>query len=638
MSTLIPPLSGDVRPIGVDDADFRLVVDAVSDYAIFLLDPDGCIQTWNRGAQLIKGYERDEVIGRHFSMFYPEDLLARNWPEMELNTARELGRFEDEGWRLRKDGSRFWASVVITRLVDAQGRLRGFAKITRDLSERRQQDEKLRVSEERFRMLVEGVRDYAIFMLDPQGHIISWNAGAQKNKGYTAEEIIGKHFSIFYPENLVQADWPGEELRRALQHGQFEDEGWRIRKDGTRFWANVLITPVYDERGEHRGFAKVTRDMTDKRRISALEDEGRRITQFLAMLGHELRGPLAPIANAVAILEMIEVESPEIRQARAVISRQLKHMTRLVDDLLDVGRITSGKIHLECKPVNLREAVADAIETVEPLVRTKGHALKLELADEVDLWTSGDKARLIQVAGNLLTNAVKFTPNGGQITVALTREGAHIHLSVKDSGVGIPRRSLTDIFQPFVQGDKDASRSGGGLGLGLSVVQQIVALHGGDVAAYSAAELGSGSEFVVRLPAIDAPADSAVSANPLRRGESRRILVVDDNHDAVNTMRTILRAIGHRVDVAFDGPSALEAIRNGDADAVLLDIGLPGLSGLEVAHKLRAEMARPPPLIAITGYGQDGDRDAALQAGFHAYLTKPVDVAELSQLLQQLWV
>jgi len=327
------------RIIGSDDSDYRLIIDDVSDYAIFLLDPGGFIRTWNGGAKRIKGYERDEVVGRHFSIFYPEELIAKNWPDTELATARETGRFEDEGWRLRKDGTRFWANIVITRLTDADGKFLGFSKITRDLSDRRRYEEKLRTSEERFRLLVEGVHDYAIFMLDPSGHIVSWNAGAQRIKGYAATEILGKHFSIFYPDEVVNSGWPAEELRRAMRDGHFEDEGWRIRKDGSRFWGNVTITALHDETGRHRGFAKVTRDLTDKRRISSLEDEGKRVTNFLAMLGHELRNPLAPISNALSILEMAGVESEQARMAQAVIGRQLKQIVRLVDDLLDVGRI-----------------------------------------------------------------------------------------------------------------------------------------------------------------------------------------------------------------------------------------------------------------------------------------------------------
>ena len=625
------------RIIGSDDSDYRLIVDDVADYAIFLLDAGGFIQSWNEGARRIKGYEPDEIIGRHIRIFYPEALIAKGWPDTELATARATGRFEDEGWRIRKDGTRFWANIVITRLVDAEGRFRGFSKITRDLTERRRHEETLRASEERFRLLVEGVHDYAIFMLDPSGHIVSWNAGAQRIKGYTTTEILGKHFSIFYPDDVVNAGWPAEELRRAMKDGHFEDEGWRVRKDGSRFWGNVTITALYDETGRHRGFAKVTRDLTDKRRITSLEDEGRRITHFLAMLGHELRNPLAPISNALSIIEMAGSESEQIRMAQAVIGRQLKQMIRLVDDLLDMGRIASGKIHLESKLVDLREAVAEAIETVEPLRLAKSHSLKLAL-EGADLWVSGDKARIVQVITNLLNNAIKFTPNNGEITVTLRRNGPDAEILIRDSGVGIPHHLLKDIFKPFVQAEQDAARSQGGLGLGLSLVQQIVSLHDGTVAAWSPGHVGSGSEFVVTLPMVAAPVDAFVDATSPARGRGKKVLVVDDNADAAETLRMVVAGLGYEATVANDGYSAIEMIKGGRPDVVLLDIGLPGLSGIDVAKKIRQEMISPPALIAVTAYGLDKDRDVAFKAGFNAYLTKPANIAELSQLLRQMLV
>jgi PAS domain S-box-containing protein len=631
----LPTTQSSVPPVLVSDSTFRLMVEAVADYAIFLLDPGGHIQTWNNGARIIKGYVAEEVLGRHFSMFYPEELILQRWPEHELEVAREVGRFEDENWRVRKDGTRFWANIVITRLIEADGTLRGYSKITRDLTDRRQQEERLRVSEERFRLLVDGVQDYAIFMLDPSGHVVSWNGGAQKTKGYQAAEILGKHFSVFYPEDVVASGWPAEELRLALRDGRFEDEGWRLRKDGSRFWANVIITPLHGARGEHRGFAKVTRDMTDKRRISMLEDESRRITTFLAMLGHELRNPLAPISNALSIIELVETQSEPIQAARAVIARQLKQMTRLVDDLLDVGRISSGKIHLESKPVRVRDAVMDAIEAAEPLIAIKSQLLGVALAD-AELWILGDRARIIQVVGNLLTNAVKFTPDGGRINVALRHNGDRIEIAVSDSGVGIPAHLLDEIFHPFVQGDQDSARSQGGLGLGLSLVRQIVALHRGTVVAKSPGERGKGSEFVVSLPAAAAPSEISSKDESAELAPSRRVLVVDDNQDAADTLHMVLEAMGYQVTVAYDGPAAIEAIKDTRPEIVLLDIGLPGLSGIEVAQRVRAEMVDPPLLVAVTGYSQEEDREAAFKAGFHSHLSKPLDIAALSGMLKRM--
>ena len=500
--TVVPAPGDDVDH--VDDALYRQMIEGVTDYAIFLLDPQGRVRSWNAGAQAIKGYAAAEVIGRHVSMFYPEDQRVQGVPARELEVAAAEGRMRGEGWRVRKDGSRFWAQAVVTALRDEAGRLLGFSKITRDLTERRQHEDLLRRSEERFRLLVEGVRDYAIFMLDPQGNVASWNTGAQLNKGYTAEEIIGRHFSTFYPRDVVESGWPDKELQLALERGSFEDEGWRLRKDGSRFWASVVITALHDHSGRHIGFAKVTRDLTERRRVRTLEDEGRRITTFIALLGHELRNPLAPIMNAVSIMQLEPLESARLRMCRDIIARQLQQMVRLIDDLLDVGRITSGKIKLDFEPVRLDDVVTDAVEMVQPLIEQHRHALSVTL-DAAPLWVMGDRARLLQVVSNLLNNAAKYTQPNGRIDVALRRSGAHAEIWVKDDGPGIPPQRLKDIFNLFVQVEHRPDN--GGLGLGLSLVQQLVSLHRGEVSAFSIGEPGKGSEFVVRLPVIAPPVD-----------------------------------------------------------------------------------------------------------------------------------
>ncbi|WP_052116049.1 sensor histidine kinase [Noviluteimonas dokdonensis] len=488
----------DVAP--VTDADFRWLVESVADYAIFLLDAQGRIRSWNEGARRLKGYTEEEVIGRSFELFYSDEQIATGYPGYELDMAKRTGRFEDEGWRLRRDGSRFWASVVITALYDEHGAPRGFAKITRDLTERRKQEELLRQSEEMFRLMVDAVRDYAIFMLDPKGCVATWNLGAQLTKGYTAEEIIGRHFSIFYPKEKVDIDWPRQELEMVLRDGQYEEEGWRVRKDGSLFWANVVITAVYDAEGRHRGFAKVTRNLTDRRRIDALEEQERRLTQFLAVLGHELRNPLTPIANAVSIMQMDEPVKPRIIAARDILARQVPQLKRLVDDLLDLGRITSGKVQLSLRPLELQQVINEGVEAVRPLMEERGHRLTVDVGSEA-MWVLGDRTRLVQVLTNLLNNAAKFTPPGGSITLSLSREADRAVLRVRDNGPGIPPEQLPRIFKLFAQADVNVVGEGhGGLGIGLSLVQQMVLLHGGDVSAHSTGISGEGAEFVVRLP------------------------------------------------------------------------------------------------------------------------------------------
>jgi PAS domain S-box-containing protein len=301
------------RGLKQSEEHFGQLVAGVRDYAVFLLDRGGHIRTWNAGAERIKGYKADEIIGKHFSTFYPPDAVSSGWPAHELEVASVTGRFEDEGWRVRKDGSRFWANVVITALRDESGEVRGFLKITRDLTDRKQAEEKLRLSEERFRLIVEGVKDYAIFMLDPHGRVATWNAGAERLKGYTAAEIVGQHFSKFYPEDALARGWPDEELRRAAAEGRIEDEGWRVRKDGSRFWANVVITPLRDESGTLRGFAKVTRDLTERReaeltaRLLAREEAARQAAEESAReidrQREQLHVTLASIGDAVVVTD-----------------------------------------------------------------------------------------------------------------------------------------------------------------------------------------------------------------------------------------------------------------------------------------------------------------------------------------------
>jgi PAS domain S-box-containing protein len=368
--------------------------------------------------------------------------------------------------------------------------------------------ERLRQSEERFRLMVESVRDYAIFMLDVDGHIPSWNKGAQLNKGYDAAEIIGRHFSIFYPQEKLDIDWPRHELDVALREGRFEDEGWRLRKDGSRFWANVVITAIHDSVGRHQGFVKVTRDLTASRRIRALEEQERRLTEFLALLGHELRNPMTPIANAVSIMQLEEPGNPRLRAARDILARQVTHLRRLVDDLLDVGRIATGKVHLVEEVTSLQQVLDDTVSAVQPTMAERGHDFVVDATPE-PLHVLGDPVRLVQVLTNLLNNAAKFTPPGGRIVLSLSRTtDGRAELGVRDNGPGIMPHALPGMFKLFVQGEHAAvpGSAQGGLGIGLNLVQQLVHLHGGEVSAFSTGVAGEGAEFLVHLPLVPPPA------------------------------------------------------------------------------------------------------------------------------------
>jgi len=614
---------------------FRRLVETARDYAIFLLDPSGNILSWNAGAEQIKGYSAAEILGRNFEIFYTEESKARNWPAQELQLAQARGRFEDEGWRVRKDGTMFWANVVITALKDERGALRGFSKITRDLSERRRHEELLRQGEERFRLLIDSVKDYAIFMLDPEGRVVSWNSGAQRIKGYSAPEIIGRHFSVFYPEDARRRKWPEQELAMAKEKGRSEDEGPRVRKDGSTFWANVVLSPVFGDGGELLGYAKVTRDLTDQKRVAELERAKKQTNEFLAMLAHELRNPLAPIRNALQLLAKKPTADPAEMWVREVLQRQTVQMTRLVDDLLDASRVTRSTVSLSKVRLDLCKLVRDAVDASAQWMQARQHALVVSLP-EGKLEIDADPVRLNQVIQNLLHNAAKFTPNGGRIEIAAERDDDQVLVRVKDNGIGMTPQMVKSAFELFKQGQQGIDRPEGGLGIGLTLAERLVTLHGGAIEARSKGP-GHGSEFIVRLPVQQGAAATAKGAveDDVAPGAQRRVLVVDDNLDAANALRYLLENDGHEVKVAADGAAGLELARDFKPDVLLLDIGLPRLSGYEIAKQIRGdESLRHVTIIAITGYGQADDRTRALAAGFDHYLTKPVEFSALRRLFR----
>jgi PAS domain S-box-containing protein len=617
------------------EQQLRVLIETVRDYAIFLLDTEGRVMSWNAGARLLKGYTADEIIGQHISRFYPLSVAERGWPQHELKVASEVGRFEDEGWRVRKDGSTFWANVVITALRDTEGKLTGYAKITRDLTERRRNEEFLRQSEERFRLLVESVSDYAIFMLDPEGVIVSWNAGAERIKGYAAREAIGRHFSMFYTPESLAVDWPTHELRVARTQGRYEEEGWRLRKDGSRFWANVVLTPVYDHTGALRGYAKVTRDLTERRHMEDLQETSRHMSRFLAMLAHELRNPLAPIRNALQVMALRRFEDPQLEWCRNVVDRQIAQLGHIVDDLLDVNRVTTGKLLLKRKPIAVALVLERALEASTPLLEQRKHRVEIDMPRE-RMIVDADPTRLAQVFVNLLNNAAKYTPEGGLIRVSARANGQQAVVRVSDNGVGISTELQPRIFDLFVQGSRSLDRAEGGLGIGLTLVQEIVQLHGGTVSA-SSAGTQRGSEFTVTLPLhlrTNQEMEGSMIEDTPASGGGRRVLVVDDNSDSAESMAMLLRAIGHEVRTAHDGPAALEQSLQYRPEYVLLDIGLPGMDGYEVAQRLRALPGQPAMVVvAMTGYGQEEDRKRSRDAGFDHHFVKPVDLAQLEAIL-----
>ena len=504
-----------------------------------------------------------------------------------------------------------------------------------ELGEGVQREEVLRQSEERFRLLVDGVKDYAIFRLDSAGNVASWNTGAENIYGYAAAEIIGAPFAqLFTADDLARA-LPAHELATATAEGRYEEEGWRLRKDGSAFWASVITASLYDSERNLRGFANVTRDLTVPRRVEALQENERQMNEFLAMLSHELRNPLASIVNALDLMR--HKPAGERPEARSIVERQVAHLAHIVDDLLDVSRITRGKIELRKEVLSVNEVVMHALDSCRSLLTDRRHTVEVRPSEE-ELWVDADPTRLSQVVINLIHNAAKYTPAGGRIVIAVMRDNDGVAIRIRDTGIGISASLLPKVFDLFVQGDHSLDRTAGGLGIGLTIVKRMIEMHGGSVAVASTGP-GHGSEFTVRLPIVAMEAARPGAGSKQRRGlvAGRRLLIVDDNRDFVTSLAALLAEFGHDVRIANDGEAGVVLAAEHAPDAVLLDIGLPGINGYEVARRLRgtATLANVT-LVGLSGYSQEEDRRRAREAGFDHYLIKPIDAAELINILDAL--
>jgi len=493
---------------------YKLLVDSVGDYAIFALDPVGRIITWNIGAARLKGYAPDEIIGKHFSVFYPPEDLRTNKPDRELAIAAVDGRVEDEGWRIRKDGSRFWANVVITALRDPAGTIVGFAKVTRDLTERRAAEEALQQSEERFRLLIQNVRDYGIFMLDPEGRVASWNEGAERINGYTATEILGTHFSVFYPAEALAREQPAYELEMAARDGSFEDEGWRVRKDGSLFWSNVIITAMRDPTGRLIGFSKVTRDLTerrasqdraieDARRIAEAEAANKTKSAFLASMSHELRTPLNAIGGYADLL-LFGVAGDLMAEQRDYLDRlrrSQQHLLGIINDLLNFSRIEAGRISYDIRSMSLGGAIRAVLPMIEPQAIQRGIDLRVDATLDYDVM--GDRAKVEQILLNLLSNAIKFTDRGGSIVIAQFTDDGVAGVHVTDTGIGIPEDKLESIFEPFVQVGRTLTTAHEGTGLGLAISRDLARAMDGDITVRSTPDKGSVFDVVFKKAGVE---------------------------------------------------------------------------------------------------------------------------------------
>lgn len=497
------------------DGLYRMLVESARDYAILALDSGGRILTWNEGAERIEGYTRDEIVGQHFSILYlPEDIAAGK-PARELAEAIRDGRVEDDGWRVRKDGSTFWADVVITTLRDESGAVVGFAKIARDVTERRNAALALVRSEEQFRLLVQSVRDYAIFRLDAEGCVASWNAGAEAIKGYRPDEIIGSHFSLFYTAEDVADGKPARALEIATRTGVYAEEGWRVRRDGSSFWAGVVITALRGADGAVIGYAKVTRDLTerraaqqrainDARRVGEAEAASRVKSEFLTVMSHELRTPINATIGYAQLIDAA-IGGPVTDQQRDYVARicaSQQHLLRIINDLLDYGRISAKKITLEFTPVDMQSVVDAVFPMVEPQAATKGLGLRCARSPS-DVVVRADRIKAEQILLNLLSNAVKFTPAGGRILVTTAGSDEWVTVAVQDTGPGIPPDKSEAIFEPFVQLGRSLASGHQGTGLGLAISRDLAREMGGDIEVETTP--GAGATFTIKLPRVESP-------------------------------------------------------------------------------------------------------------------------------------
>lgn len=593
----------------IDERRLALLVNSVTDYAIYMLDPEGRIVTWNPGAQRFKGYSADEIIGEHFERFFTSEDRELDLPARALRVAAREGRFETEGWRIRKDGSRFWAHAILDSIRGDDGMLLGFAKVTRDVTERRDREKALFESEQRFRILVQGVKDYAIFMLDREGYVTNWNAGAQAIKGYTESEIVGQHFSRFYQEQDRAAGEPARALETALREGKYEREAQRVRKDGSLFWAHVLIDPIFNEAGEHVGFAKVTRDVTERKLAEQQLQQAQEAllqAQKLQALGeltggiaHDFNNLMTVIGGSIdMLLRMPDLEPVKRDRYLRAIAETSERATKLTSQLLAFGRRQT--LQPEVLDANLR---IDALG--ELLQRTLGSSYNLELHLASSLWRiEVDPSALEAALLNAIVNARDAMPDGGRLTISTENHadegGDHVCIAIADEGTGIPAEQLTRVFEPFFT----TKPIGKGTGLGLSQIHGFTAQSGGKTEIQS--EVGKGTTLRLCLPrtqkALSGSADEAVET-VLPMG--LKILLVEDNDQVRDFARHVLEELQCIVVEAGNVEQALERLDDCSAenpfDLVFSDVVMPGPTGIELAEQIKLTHDDLPVLLA-TGY------------------------------------
>ncbi|MBC2807984.1 PAS domain S-box protein [Rhizobium ruizarguesonis] len=628
-----------------EEGRFRLLVDAITDYAIYMLSPEGIITSWNTGAQRFKGYRPSEILGQHFSRFYLEEDRAAGVPARALATAAEQGRFEGEGWRQRKDGTCFWAHVIIDPIRRPSGELIGYAKITRDLTERRAAEKAIRQSEEQFRRLVQGVSDYAIYMLDPDGNVSSWNFGAERIKGYRPQEIIGRHFSTFYTPEDREAGVPQTALRLARAEGRFEREGWRVRKDGSRFWASVVIDVIRDDEGDVLGFAKITRDITEKMETQRALEQAREelfqsqkmeaIGQLTGGIAHDFNNLLMAVLGS---LEILKKRMPRDLSLTSLVDNAMQGAQRgaaLTQRMLAFSR--RQELHME--PIDVSGLVRGMMDM---LSRSLGPLTVIETSFPVRLSTIlTDPNQLEMAILNLVVNARDAMPSGGRIALRASEEslpsgegplspGRYVRIAVIDEGEGMDAKTLEQAITPFFT----TKGVGKGTGLGLSMVQGLASQSGGRLMMKSSLGEGTTAELWFPVAAVEQGTEAAADRPQQEENAARRLRIVAVDDDGLVLMNTtlMLEDLGHTVFEAMAGPEALDILRKQQVDLVICDHAMPRMTGAQLAEAIRSEWPDMP-IILATGYAEIPEGAGIVDL---PRLGKPFSQAQLAEAISRI--
>ncbi|MGO8088505.1 PAS domain S-box protein [Rhizobium leguminosarum] len=628
-----------------EEGRFRLLVDAITDYAIYMLSPEGIVTSWNTGAQRFKGYKPSEILGEHFSRFYLEEDRAAGMPARALATAEEHGRFEGEGWRQRKDGSRFWAHVIIDPIRRPSGELIGYAKITRDLTERRAAERAIRQSEEQFRRLVQGVSDYAIYMLDPEGNVSSWNFGAERIKGYRPQEIIGRHFSTFYTPEDREAGVPEKALGIARAEGRFEREGWRVRKDGSRFWASVVIDVIRDDEGDVLGFAKITRDITEKMETQRALEQAREelfqsqkmeaIGQLTGGIAHDFNNLLMAVLGS---LEILKKRMPQDLSLTSLVDNAMQGAQRgaaLTQRMLAFSR--RQELHME--PIDVSGLVRGMMDM---LSRSLGPLTVIETSFPVRLPTIlTDPNQLEMAILNLVVNARDAMPSGGRIVLRASEEslpsgkiplppGRYVRIAVIDEGEGMDAKTLEQAITPFFT----TKGVGKGTGLGLSMVQGLASQSGGRLMMKSSLGEGTTAELWFPVASGEQATEAAADRPQQEENATRRLRIVAVDDDGLVLMNTtlMLEDLGHTVFEAMAGPEALDILRQQQVDLVICDHAMPRMTGAQLAQAIRSEWPDMP-IILATGYAEIPEGAGIVDL---PRLGKPFSQAQLAEAISRI--